>query len=158
MARNRPNFFGHKACTKCKNVLPCTLEYFYKARHYHGGLSSECRGCKKARMVPINRRAYSIHRESRLIASYIQTDIKAGRVTDLTPKWLADHITSRPCTYCGTVDHPRGCDRLDNTIGHVVGNVVPCCKLCNKTRNDHFTYEEMRLLGQTIMVIRQARL
>jgi hypothetical protein len=29
-----------------------------------------------------------------------------------------------------------GIDRKDNTIGYVVGNVVPCCIVCNRAKMD----------------------
>lgn len=53
-------------------------------------------------------------------------------------------ITSEPCHYCGMepvqITHPKntngeyvynGIDRVDNSIGYVKENVVPCCKRCN---------------------------
>lgn len=55
-------------------------------------------------------------------------------------------IIFRPCFYCGTTDsnvqkHPNshyikymGIDRQDNNNGYVPGNVVPCCKVCNRMK------------------------
>jgi len=55
-------------------------------------------------------------------------------------------ITSQLCFYCGTPpsnqikDHIKrlngvytfnGIDRIDNSQGYVINNVVPCCKTCN---------------------------
>jgi hypothetical protein len=108
-------------------------------------------------MVGINKRFYAKNREAMLLRDYVKNDKKAGRSTNLTAEWMRGNITNKPCFYCGTEDAPRGCDRLDNDAGHVVGNVVPCCKLCNKTRNNHFTPSEMRSLGKTIAKIREAR-
>jgi hypothetical protein len=47
---------------------------------------------------------------------------------------LAYKLMSQECTYCKrepTRDYPNGLDRLDNTKGHIIGNVVPCCETCN---------------------------
>lgn len=43
-------------------------------------------------------------------------------------------LMSMPCTYCGdtpTNTSPNGLDRVDNSKGHILGNVVPCCETCN---------------------------
>lgn len=37
----------------------------------------------------------------------------------------------KECYYCG-IDIPNiGIDRVDNAIGYVIGNVQPCCTVCN---------------------------
>jgi len=53
-------------------------------------------------------------------------------------KELFRELTQKPCHYCG-VAHSKnqqgflynGIDRVDNTKGYVIGNVVPCCFTCN---------------------------
>lgn len=104
-----------------------------------------------------NRLRYIANRERALLRTYKSSDRRAGRENDLTPEWIVQNITSKPCLYCGEVDDPRGCDRIDNAIGHVTTNVVPCCRLCNKARNDLFTFEEMLRLGETIRRIKDDR-
>jgi len=55
-----------------------------------------------------------------------------------------EEITQQPCYYCGAKPNNRanrkdcngvyiynGLDRVDNTKGYTVENVVPCCKICN---------------------------
>jgi hypothetical protein len=37
------------------------------------------------------------------------------------------------CYYCGTEDS-RGIDRIDNNVGYVESNSVPCCEMCNKMK------------------------
>ena len=41
-----------------------------------------------------------------------------------------------PCTYCGDPVERAGLDRVDNTKGYTIGNVVSCCKLCNSGKLD----------------------
>ncbi len=36
-------------------------------------------------------------------------------------------------------------------------NVVPCCGLCNVTRADNFSHEEIFVLGKCIQSIREER-
>ena len=42
-----------------------------------------------------------------------------------------------PCFYCASPPSPRtGIDRLDPRAGYVIGNVVPCCWLCNRMKSN----------------------
>lgn len=151
------NFKATKVCTKCGNTKPDTIEHFYKNPKAKHGLSSECKACKSVRMRPINKKFYNNNREEILLRIYTNNDLKANRLTNIDATWMREHITSKPCFYCKTVDDPRGCDRLDNDLGHIKTNVVPCCKLCNKTRNNHFSPDEMKAIGIVIAAIRQNR-
>ncbi len=49
------------------------------------------------------------------------------------------------CVYCQDSLSPTGCglDRLDNSKGYEISNVVPACGPCNRIRNIYMTYEEM---------------
>lgn len=38
------------------------------------------------------------------------------------------------CSYCGDTIRTVGIDRIDNSIGYVPGNCVPCCEPCNKMK------------------------
>lgn len=146
-----------KRCTKCGVDKVDSIDNFYRQRQGRKGLSAECRDCKKRRMKKINRRFYEANRDQQMIRSYSQADKKAGRLTDLPIQWFKENISSKPCSYCGTTDDPIGADRLDNAVGHIRSNVVPCCKLCNKTRNSHFSPREMKMIGVVIAKIRKAR-
>ena len=39
------------------------------------------------------------------------------------------------CYYCGKLG-PSGIDRIDNNIGYIENNCVPCCKHCNYVKGD----------------------
>lgn len=57
-------------------------------------------------------------------------------------------LTRQPCHYCGEPpsNHSKGryngtyryngLDRVDNSVGYVLNNVVPCCKRCNCAKSD----------------------
>jgi 5-methylcytosine-specific restriction endonuclease McrA len=58
-------------------------------------------------------------------------------------------LIMRPCNYCGidpsnyrndrqygVTVHYTGLDRVDNSRGYLLDNVVPCCKPCNVAKND----------------------
>lgn len=56
------------------------------------------------------------------------------------------NIVKQPCFYCGNTNdikrsgkyglRANGVDRVDNTIGYIISNCVPCCKLCNFMKRD----------------------
>ena len=53
------------------------------------------------------------------------------------------------CYYCGS-NKDLGFDRIDNKQGHYERNILLCCSLCNMTRGDRFSVEEMEQLGKII--------
>ena len=61
------------------------------------------------------------------------------------------------CVYCGNNDYV-GVDRIDNSLGHIVGNMLPACKYCNVGRADNFTMEEFGIfIGPAIREVLKRR-
>lgn len=86
--------------------------------------------------------------------------IRSNKVWELTPEQYYE-IIARPCHYCefpNNTEAGRGLDRLDNTRDYILDNVVSCCVECNIARNNKFTIEETKLLGQAIKQIKIDRL
>lgn len=69
----------------------------------------------------------------------------------LTPEQVKD-ISQKPCLYCGAEPYQEikdgyngynggltynGLDRVDNSKGYVIENVVPCCGMCNYAKRQH---------------------
>jgi hypothetical protein len=69
---------------------------------------------------------------------------------------MKENITSKSCIYCGDTED-LGCDRIDNSKGHTMNNIVPSCKICNYARHNHFTVDEMYILGASIRQIKLNR-
>lgn len=93
---------------------------------------------------------------SKMCSAYRIKDLKKGLKYDLCIDWFLENIAYKNCIYCGDKDN-IGCDRIDNSIGHIKGNVVPCCYTCNVVRNNIFTVEEMKELGKSISIIKSKR-
>lgn len=94
---------------------------------------------------------------SRMISAYKCKDRKNGTsICDITIDWMIENIMKQKCVYCGD-DKRIGCDRIDNSKGHTMDNVVPCCIECNAARNDNFTFEEMKEIGKVIREIKRRR-
>jgi len=69
-------------------------------------------------------------------------------------------LISRPCEYCAgpLPKYAVGLDRVNTKLGYLPGNVVPCCTVCNRVKQDYFSFDEMKQLGQLIIKLREARL
>lgn len=72
-----------------------------------------------------------------------------GLVFDISFEQYLDVIKEASCIYCDSTLPPRGygLDRIDSLVGYIVGNVVPCCKICNymfSNYNKDFIFEHMK--------------
>lgn len=91
----------------------------------------------------------------RYVMKRIKSDAKpVGREFSLTLEQVKKMI-HEPCHYCGSVNQNRltvksktpgkylikdfcynGLDRVDNSVGYRIDNVVPCCAICNRAKNN----------------------
>jgi len=89
------------------------------------------------RMCPENRHlwlqllVYRKKKSAQLRRSWLLTDLE-------TAKLLSSH-----CTYCGFKGeiNQMGLDRVENDIGYINTNVVPCCYKCNMAKRNLSVYE-----------------
>lgn len=153
-----------RVCKKCG--VEKKHSDFAKHKQCKFGITHECRACsllraqyktpeklseksKYDKMRYENyRKNLKINRENNptkfRLSSYKSSDKKFGRECDLTNEFLIS-ILFKPCYYCGHTDSPcNGLDRIDNSVGHKMNNVVTCCSLCNMTRGDRFTHQEFK--------------
>ena len=63
------------------------------------------------------------------------SDKRSGRTNDLTKDFVALTI-NRDCFYCGETLLRMSLDRVDNSKGHTMDNVIPACVRCNYIRKD----------------------
>jgi hypothetical protein len=165
-----------RKCLKCKIEKPATSDFFYRDKNRPLGIMYVCKICDKERTKLQDRvgrygkmtdeqkktkritcKKYSSTEKGRAIHlqnAYRKNDIKKGRICDITTDDILIAYNSN-CVYCGYKS--TGFDRLDNSIGHIKSNCVPCCKECNIARMDNFTHKEMFLLGDAIKKIKDIR-
>jgi hypothetical protein len=94
----------------------------------------------------------------KLRGQYYRFDRQKGFKEEIIGSTKIKSLLQEPCAYCGSGKGLRGLDRVDNRRGHVEGNVVVACTLCNVVRKNHFSFEEMRdHLGPAIRNIRISR-
>jgi hypothetical protein len=120
-------------CGKRKHVLEHNLRY---------GLTLGC-GCQRG-LKRKNEQACGL-RTIRTIYSVraVKKDISFN-----IPKLKFEELVMKDCFYCGATPHEamygrirvdktrakvtyNGLDRVDNSRGYEVDNVVPCCRICN---------------------------
>ena len=92
-------------------------------------------------------RVRSYKYESGLNAFYYNTKASAhkrGYNFELTLEQVSE-LSQQVCTYCDNSPLQyysrfpnfiyNGIDRVDNNVGYLETNVVPCCYICNKMKN-----------------------
>lgn len=159
---------GHRICQRCEVEMPATPENFVTDSSRPLGVGYECKPCHHARrkgrdrskespgaltgerreMWKARQRRYfetPRGRASQMRARYKQID-----ACDLTLDEV-EAILAKPCHYCDTTERQRGFDRIDNTLPHVRGNVLPSCTNCNSIRGTRLTVEEAKAHIQEIM-------
>lgn len=127
-----------------------------RQRYFRGkGLSSYEVLFGKQKKVRTPKERDAAFRTLRMLGAYKLKDRQRGQVTEVTIAQLREMI-ALGCVYCGDKERV-GLDRINNSIGHTVTNVVPCCYPCNTARNDNFSYEEMIVIGRAIRAVKEAR-
>jgi hypothetical protein len=78
---------------------------------------------------------------SEVFSTYRRNAINSGRTFELSKDQARNFFKSN-CYYCGeepisiqTEFKYNGIDRLDNSVGYIVGNCVSCCKICNHMKH-----------------------
>ena len=159
----RAKIAGNRICQRCEVEKPATPEHFVTDASRALGVGYECHPCHSARKVGRDR---SAERPSALTGERREKHTDRQRRYNATPRGRAaglkkryqqidqcdltlDEVASiieQPCTYCGTVERPRGLDRLDNSGAHTKGNVQSSCASCNARRGNRLTVEETKRL------------
>lgn len=121
-------------------VCNCGKEFVTSLANYRTGLARSC-GCT----AELNAASDRVFREYKRLAT------RRNRTFELTSKEFIT-IAEQPCHYCGIKAHVvkrvaqavyvyNGIDRMDNSRGYSIDNVVPCCTLCNFAKGTR-TYEQ----------------
>lgn len=173
---NIKNINGLRWCYVCNTNFPATNQFFHKDKNRPLGLSYQCKPCARIRLRKREQKRILTNeqKERKLISArkytakegwyrnriftYKVFDSKKGLEFDLTVEWFIENIKDKSCIYCERSNIRMGCDRIDNSKGHLKSNVVPCCKECNITRSDMFTHEEMLQLGKHLRIIYDKRI
>ena len=91
-------------------------------------------------------RKYSLTLKGRFV-NYKTNAKRKGLIFEFTLDEFSK-IINEPCYYCGGESY--GIDRIDNSIGYLKDNIVPCCSMCNYMKR---TYSEEDFINQCIKII-----
>lgn len=150
-------------CSECKEQKPLTSfsSRTSGGRKYPHVYCNPCRYQKKKGYPSTRDKAkyYRAYRDrlrsdpQRVVQCILQdtrrSDRKKGLENDLTKEFVETTIANG-CVYCGETNLRMTLDRCDNSIGHVMTNVVSACYRCNLTRGSmpieawNFLIEGMR--------------
>lgn len=111
----------------CKKIFLLDGENFYTSKKSGSrGFRHECKDCR----YPDVRNHKTI--EARLI--HYKDGAKRRGIDFALTKDQFSTFWKKPCFYCGDNIETIGLDRIDNSTGYTVKNIVPCCSICNKMK------------------------
>lgn len=120
-----------KICSRCK--INKEFTEFVKDKNNKLGVKYECKACHSIAKKTVRGR----------YARYKEKSKRFNLLFSLTLEEF-DNITQLSCFYCGEYNYngkTNGIDRVDNNVGYVLGNCVPCCRFCNVSKSN-FTQKE----------------
>lgn len=128
------------------------IKSMFKSRVVSGKAVS-C-GCKTSEIISISNKKrllpFGQVAINRVFESYKYNSVKRNLIFELTRESFIK-ITAKNCFYCddppsnlckapNTKDQGdftySGIDRVDNSIGYIESNCIPCCKICNFGKNN----------------------
>lgn len=152
----------HQFIWKC--VCDCGNEVISSGNQLRRHKAKSC-GCIK-KDSNAKRKEYGEASFNNIIRQYKNNAAHRGYVFTLTPDEFR-HLISQNCNYCGRPPSQQrnsksygniihnGIDRVDNNVGYIIENVVPCCVQCNISKTNHtvdefkgwlkMAYEHMKL-------------
>lgn len=104
-------------------------------------------GCVKRKNIPTNTLPVGEASFNGLFVHYKRSAKSRGYEWCIEKEFFRK-ITKQPCHYCGSDPFGRhlthasanghyvfsGLDRVNNKVGYVESNVVPCCSICNRAK------------------------
>ena len=140
-----------KTCSKCKEEKELTL--FSKDKRAKDGKYSWCKQCCNEKSKRWYHKDPERHKNSANLRYGVFTRNARVRKIEYTitkPEWLK--LVQKVCHYCGSNEGlRRTLDRLDNSKGYHLDNVVPACNACNVGRCDNFTPEEWQVMINALL-------
>jgi hypothetical protein len=138
-----------KICTRCNLEKP--VDQFY---YQNGKPKSVCKACTISRITK-----NSSTEEGRYI--HAQAVAKNRKKAWLINKEDYIYLIRQPCFYCNDLldsTNKTGIrlDRLDNSKGYIIGNIISCCTFCNYLRGDLLTPDETKALVNLLISMRQS--
>jgi hypothetical protein len=132
---------GKKICTGCHKDQPIGMFGVIKKRNGKHVQKSKCTDClqqateywrknHRDRYMAYRKKYYKDNLSELRYKHYVADAAIRNRAFNIAKEEFIS-LFNQPCDYCGGQESLNGVDRLDNQQGYIVGNVVPCCSVCN---------------------------
>ncbi len=139
-----------RECISCHDILEDSNFHFRRDSHT---FRTSCRSCENKRKQiqrsdtgkenrykrelqrAKEQRLDKKHRGKFIVEDSRSIDRRKGLMNNISRDFV-DDIIENGCSYCGDTTTTMTLDRIDNDIGHMVGNVVSCCYRCNIIRGN----------------------
>jgi hypothetical protein len=142
-----------KVCRACF-VEKSSAEFIQQKRNLDG-LYSYCKTCHRQQAITKRKQRPERHSYQRLRAQAKAT----GKAVEISSSTFLT-LLNLPCTYCQRPYVPAKdfysywLDRIDNSRGYSLDNILPCCGFCNRLRRDDLTVEETKVAVKAILALR----
>lgn len=128
---------GHRACTKCKRVLP--FSSFHKHKNRPGGRATACKDCAGQR----SRKNYRTYSKERVLWLWARNRARVkGREFSIE---VSDIVIPDICPVLGLPMVQPSIDRVDSALGYVKGNIRVISLRANMLKNNA-TEEEIEAI------------
>jgi 5-methylcytosine-specific restriction endonuclease McrA len=151
-------------CTPHYKVSPLYASYQreYKQKHYQRNKENYRTKAKLWHAANPGRVKESMNRRNRTPEGRFINGRSAAKQNGKAWNLTIEEFTAllpHPCFYCDTprVGVGAALDRIDNSKGYEIGNVLPACCECNRTRGDRLTVSETILVIEKLKQIRGGR-
>lgn len=157
----------HKCKCDCGNIT------FVLATHLKNGITRSCGCLHRRQLSKRSRKDKGKSGFNTVLRTYIDSAKKRSLEFNLTKEQFSG-LTKQNCYYCGIgpsqIVTPNdkteigkewckyiynGIDRVDNNMGYLINNCVPCCIICNKMkqglRYDEFYKHIYKILNNFIL-------
>lgn len=145
-----------KICKRCKESWPIEdFRQYIDNRGYGPYRFHVCRDCERIKNRDRNKKYQNTDR-SRYRVLKQNSKIRGFKDPLSFEEYCLVFKNGKICSYC---QNPlpvvgSGIDRMDNSIGSVFKNCIPCCTFCNKIKSNCLTHEEMKAVAETLRKIR----
>ena len=143
-AKNNPNKMNEKSRKYRKTAQGKKTQSQYrkcsKAKEYYSGYYK------------------SKSRETKYRYNYAKNKCKRRNIEFSLTLEEYDYLINQPCYYSGeSLEHEMGTglDRIDNSKGYVIDNVLPCIGWCNRVRGFVLTVEEAKIAIAAVLNFRK---
>lgn len=175
------NLLLEKSCSKCKSIK--IIDNFYTVGKKVDGspkYNSWCKSCIAEKQATYHKKTwgkdklqYTAFKRTKTVRSYLQylrskatQRKKLGEVISLDALEMLWNIQNGNCALTGwqmTMELANGVvqtncslDRIDSSIGYVVGNVQLVCRIANVAKNS-MTTEEFIKLCKAVLEVKNAK-